>query len=81
VVAAQTAKGESVTDRGFVLQIMPQARYMNLAGHHCIDDHHNDRYLAYAASSRAAAWREAKKFLERRIAEGKLKVKPQEEPK
>lgn len=66
-----------MNDRGFVLQVIPQARYMNLAGHHCIDDDYNDRYLAYGASSRAAAWREAKKFLERRIAEGKLSA-PQE---
>jgi hypothetical protein len=66
---------EQVGDISFVLQVMPQARYMNLAGNHCIDDDYNDRYLAYGASSRSAAWREAKKFLERRIAEGKL-VKP-----
>lgn len=45
---------------------------MNLDGAHCIDDDYNDRYLAYAELSRKAAWREAKKFVERRIAEGKL---------
>lgn len=61
-----------MSDRSFVLQVIPQARYMNLAGHHCIDDDYNDRYLAYAELSRKAAWREAKKFVERRIAEGKL---------
>jgi hypothetical protein len=61
-----------MTDRSFVLQVMPQARYMNLAGNHCIDDDYNDRYLAYGASSRAVAWREAKKFLERRVAKEKL---------
>jgi hypothetical protein len=59
-----------MTDRAFVLQVMPQARYMNLAGHHCIDDDYNGRYLAYGQTSRAAAWREAKRFLQR-IAEGK----------
>lgn len=65
-----------MTSRQFVLQVMPQARYMNLAGHHCIDDDYNDRYLAYGQSSRTAAWREAKKFLERRIAEGKIPSPP-----
>lgn len=38
--------------RTFVLEKMPQARYMNLDGCHCIDDHYNDRYLSYAAASR-----------------------------
>jgi hypothetical protein len=51
-------------DRQFVIQEIPQARYMNLAGHHCIDDHDNDRYLAYGQPNRAAAWREARRFLQ-----------------
>lgn len=63
--------------RDFVKQVMPQAQYLNLSsvsnGHnHCIDDEYNDRYLAFGTPSRRAAWAEAKKFLERRIAEGKL---------
>jgi hypothetical protein len=49
--------------RSFVLSQVPQARYLNLSGTHCIDDHDNDRYLAYRANSRVAAWRIAAKFL------------------
>lgn len=55
------------TARQFVLAYIPQARYMNLCGAHCIDDHYNDRYLAYHSPSRSAAWREAKGFIERRL--------------
>lgn len=48
--------------RAFVLARFPQARYMNLSDKsqcHCIDDDYNDRYLAYAQPTRAAAWRQA----------------------
>ena len=61
-----------MTDRQFVVQVMPQARHICLnLNFHCIDDDYNDRYLAYGQISRAAAWREARKFLQRRIDEGK----------
>jgi hypothetical protein len=52
--------------RTYVKVLVPQAQYMNLNGCHCIDDHYNDRYLAYAAKSRRGAWREAARFLESR---------------
>ena len=62
-----------MTDRQFVIQVIPQARHICLNfNFHCIDDDYNDRYLAYGEESRAAAWREAKKFIQRRIAEGKI---------
>jgi len=52
--------------RTFVMEKMPQARYMNLGGCHCIDDHYNDRYLSHAAASREVAWKEAARFLNHR---------------
>lgn len=49
--------------RAFVKSLIPQARYLNLGGHHCIDDHANDRYLSYRAPSRGKAWSIAAQFL------------------
>jgi hypothetical protein len=46
-----------------VLELVPQAKYMNLSGCHCIDDYYNDRYLSYAATNRGKAWIEAAQYL------------------
>lgn len=51
--------------RQSVKAIIPQARYLNLNGAHCIDDDPNDRYLSYSCASRYMAWKEAYAFLEK----------------
>lgn len=52
--------------RKLALELCPQARYMLLDGHHCIDDNYNDRYLAIRSRSRYMAWKEAYEFLKAR---------------
>lgn len=59
---------DNVTYRQLVLEIMPQARYMNLSNDedgvcHCIDDDYNDRYLAFKCTNRRSAWKAAAIFL------------------
>lgn len=55
-------KPESVV-RAEVLAVVPGATaFKTETGHH-IDDPAGDRYLAYQAPSRRAAWRRALKFL------------------
>ncbi len=49
-----------MTDREFVQNFVPNARYLNLDGNHCIDDHAGDRYLAYGRISRRQAWHAAR---------------------
>jgi dienelactone hydrolase len=54
-----------MTNRAFVLSKVPQAKYKNLNGCHCIDNLSNNRFLSYAAKSREGAWKEAAEYLKK----------------